>query len=753
VHGIYWLPALDAEAPLDEMDLAAWKEALRVRVKLLFRTLRHLYETVGEAGTFLVSATRLGGRHGYDDAGAVAPMGGGVVGVTKTFKRERPDALVKAVDFAPSRKTAALADLLIAETQRDPGVVEVGHHDDGRFTVTLQEQPMPDQPGGLDLGSDSVFVVTGAAGSIVSAIIGDLARASRGVFHLLDLAPEPDRTDPDLAAFGTDRDGLKRTIFERLKASEERATPAMVEKELAGIERRHAALAAIQAVEAAGGTAHYHSVNLLDGDAMAAVTDQIRDISGRVDMLVHAGGLEISRLMPDKEPAEFDLVFDVKSDGWFHLLTGLSDVPVASTVVFSSIAGRFGNGGQADYSAANDLLCKWTSSFKTTRPDTIGLAVDWTAWGDIGMATRGSIPTVMKAAGIDMLPAAAGIPIVRRELVGDAVTRELLVGQRLGVLTEPWHPTGGLDPAAVEPRIGPEHTVMITDVAGAGIDDGLTVTATLDPTAQPYLDDHRIDGTPVLPGVMGIESFAEVATLMYPDRSVSAIEDVAFVAPFKFYRDEPRELKVMATFAPDGEDIVATCRLVGERTLANQDEPQVTEHFTGRVRLSPSANPPETSEPNPSSDTVVAADDIYRIYFHGPAYQVLDHAWATGAGATGLLADGLPPNHAGPADTVTDPRLVELCFQTAGVWEIAADGSMALPTRIDRVVPGIRAAHASGPLQAQITPNGEGGFDAVVVDGEGSVVLRLEGYRTIQMPGSLGDDMLAPLRSGMGAAE
>ncbi len=546
---------------------------------------------------------------------------------------------------------------------------------------------------------------------------------------------------------------MKSTIFERLKASGERATPAMVEKELAGIERRHAALAAIQAVEAAGGTAHYHSVNLLDADAMTAVTEQIRDVSGQVDMLVHAGGLEISRLMPDKEPTEFDLVFDVKSDGWFHLLKGLADVPLASTVVFSSIAGRFGNGGQADYSAANDLLCKWTSSFKTTRPDTIGLAVDWTAWGDIGMATRGSIPTVMKAAGIDMLPAAAGIPIVRRELVGDGATRELLVGQRLGVLTEPWHPTGGLDPSTLAPRVGPEHTAVITDVTGAGIDDGLTVTATLDPTAQPFLDDHRIDGTPVLPGVMGIESFAEVAALMYPDHSITAIEDVAFVAPFKFYRDEPRELKVMATFSPDGDDIVADCRLLGERTLANQDEPQVTEHFTGRVRLSPEANPPETpiparkptrsSRPTTSTGSTSTAPPTRSSTGPGRRATAPPGSWP---------ATFLPTMPVTPA-TETDPRLIELCFQTAGIWEIAADGSMALPTRIDRVVPGTRASETSGPLQAEITPTGQGGFDAAVVDSDGTVVLRLEGYRTIQMPGSLDDDVLAPLRSGMGTAE
>ena len=55
-------------------------------------TMRHLYETIGEPGTFLVTATRLGGRHGYDDDGAVAPMGGAVSGFTKAFKREKPDA-------------------------------------------------------------------------------------------------------------------------------------------------------------------------------------------------------------------------------------------------------------------------------------------------------------------------------------------------------------------------------------------------------------------------------------------------------------------------------------------------------------------------------------------------------------------------------------------------------------------------------------------------------------------------------------
>ena len=96
---------------------------------------------------------------------------------------------------------------------------------------------------------------------------------------------------------------------------------------------------------------------------------EVRDWSGRVDVLLHAVGPGNQPVaVPDKDPREFDLVFDVKSDGWFNLLHAMADMPLGATVVFSSVAGRFGNVGQTDYSAANDLLCKIMSSFRATRP-------------------------------------------------------------------------------------------------------------------------------------------------------------------------------------------------------------------------------------------------------------------------------------------------------------------------------------------------------------------------------------------------
>ena len=743
VQGVYWLSALDNEGDLAGMDLASWHEALWVRAKSLYTTMRVLFDQVARPGTFLVSATRLGGQHGYGDDGAVAPLGGAVVGFTKTYKRERLDAHVKAVDFEAERKPSDVAEILIEETLRDPGAIEIGYKDGQRWTVGLQEQPAADGQPGLRLDSDTVFLITGAAGSIVSAITADLAAASGGTFYLLDLVPEPEPNNPDLKRFVSDREGLKRDLFARIQARGERATPALVEKELAALERAQAAKNAIDAVRAAGGTAHYFAVNLTDADGVARIINQVRERSGRIDVLLHAAGIERSHFLPDKDPREFDLVFDVKSDGWFNLLHAIGDMPLGATVAFSSIAGRFGNGGQTDYSSANDLLCKITSSFHTTRPGTRGIVIDWTAWGGIGMATRGSIPKMMELAGIDMLPPEAGIPLVRRELTSGGTSGEVVIGQRMGILLNEWDATGGLDTDALAAAVKKRTTAqgpMVGKITGMGMHSGLTMETTLDPGVQPFLYDHRIDGTPVLPGVMGIEGFAEAALCVHPGWHVEAVEEVNFLSPFKFYRDEPRTVTIQAVYYPQGDRLLADCQLIGRRMLPNHAEPQETVHFTARVRLSKLTPTAVTGKALiTSSDSILEAAEIYRVYFHGPAYQVLERAWWDGKRMIGLMAGGLPSNHQ-PSDrpTLMAPRLIELCFQTAGLWEMSVQNRFGLPQDVHQVSL-LRAPNlAESQLYAVVTPHpDQESFDAEVVDTQGNCYVQLSGYRTAALPNGL----------------
>ena len=104
-----------------------------------------------------------------------------------------------------------------------------------------------------------------------------------------------------------------------------------------------------------------------------------------------------------------------------------------------------------------------------------------------------------------------------------------------------------------------------------------------------------------------------------------------FLAPFKFYRNEPRVLTVQVALHAVAGAVLADCRLVGHRTLPNQAEPQATVHFRGRVRLTPQApHALAAAAPGAPAGTVFEAADIYRAYFHGPAYQVLERAWLDG---------------------------------------------------------------------------------------------------------------------------
>ena len=63
---------------------------------------------------------------------------------------------MKVVDFEPCRKTAEFADLLVDETLRDPGVVEVGYKDGLRYSAWPSRSGRPaDGRPGIVLGPET----------------------------------------------------------------------------------------------------------------------------------------------------------------------------------------------------------------------------------------------------------------------------------------------------------------------------------------------------------------------------------------------------------------------------------------------------------------------------------------------------------------------------------------------------------------------------------------------------------------------
>jgi hypothetical protein len=112
------------------------------------------------------------------------------------------------------------------------------------------------------------------------------------------------------------------------------------------------------------------------------------------------------------------------------------------------------------------------------------------------------------------------------------------------------------------------------------------------------------------------------------------------------------------------------------------------------------------------------------------------------------LAKSLPPNHR-PSElaTIMAPRLIELCFQTAGVWELGLQARMALPQHVRQISLFRSPELAQSRLFAVVTPNIQEAFNAEVLDEQGNCYLRLDGYQTVALPNFVDAERLRNLQA------
>ncbi len=754
VQGVFFLAALDIEASMATMTSDEWQAELDRRVLPLYSVMRML----PNAG-FLTCGTRFGGLHGCQPGSATSPMGGLVSGFAKALAWERPNMAVKVVDFEEQESASSVAANLLDETLQDPGTVEVGWEDGQRFGVAALEQELPAEPD-LSIEAGSIFLISGGTGGITAPIIENLARKTRGTFYLLGRTVLPATDDPDIQQLKADRNGLRDELIRRKKESGEKVTPAIVERKLAALERAAACLETMQAVEAAGGKARYLQCDVLNAQSVQGAVDVVLQTEGKVDVLIHAAGVEHSRRLENKPLEEFVNTIAVKATGFYHLFHSLAEkgkLPEA-VVAFSSVAGRFGNAGQTDYAAANDLLCKMVSAIRRQHPDIKAIALDWGAWADVGMASRGFIPNLMARAGIDMLSPAEAAPQVYKELVYGLPGEAILAGS-LGILIAPREAAGGLDLERANEALttGQPIHVMLSRATGLDLEEGVILEAELDPKDEPFLRDHALNGTPLLPGVMGIEGFSvaaqHVASVLGAKKGsfkTASLEDIRFMAPFKFYRNEPRQVTWKARVHREKTGLVAYVVLQSTHALRMQPE-ETIQHFSGKVHLVPTNEPLGAGlvePPHWNSEKSVKKEDIYRLYFHGPAFQVLEGVERTNGTVVGKLQTGLPSFTANKQNLVSLPLLVELCLQTAGVYEIGATGALSLPQSIGSLTLH-QLAMGVEDLFAEVYPkrdtDGRVYFDARVVDGKGTVYLEMHRYQTSSMPYAADKNLVKPL--------
>ena len=748
VRGIWILPGQARTVAPDEQDDSTWQEALDERARLPFRLAKALERHLAaRQGTFFVCATRMGGHLGLDGQVAADPLAGLTTGFVKALAREWPDALCKVVDLPADADPGFAADALLDEVQFDPGVVEVGCLPNGRFGAGLEEVAGTAEQANTAWPpvEDPVVLVTGGTGGIASRVAADLAAHGGGTFYLVGRSGLPAEDDPEVKLLRADRDRLKSELVERLRRTNDRVTPVMVETALRDVERGASALDALEAVRRCGGRAHHAPVDITDKKAVAGLVAEIVARHGRLDAVIHAAGIDHSQALARKTTEAFDRIVGVKADGLRALLLACRDVPVRCMVLFGSIAGRFGNLAQTDYAAGNDMLAKSAAWIAQARPGIEVLTLAYGAWDGAGMATRGSVPRMMKQAGIGMIPLSEGAASVRRAL-GAGLRGEVVAAAELGSLVDHLD-KNALDLDAIQRRLSEnaESFALLDQVNGWTARDGLHLEVVFDAERDPYLRDHSIEGTPVVPGVMAVECFAEAVRLIHPEPGVLSIEDLTFDAPLKLYRDEPRRADLYLAPAWDPDGPAFDVRMETTRELAGGRR-QKTCHYRARIKPGQSVDPVKAHLPSMDrTQAFIDKDTIYRAYFHGPSFQVMEQADATADGAmTGTLAAGrAQPCLGKPARMTSQPMLTELAFQTAGLMEARDRDRLGLPAGVDRLAIHDQQPGDPGRIAAWVVDsgNGEGRYNAKVVDSRGFVLVELDGYRTSALPGALPDEV------------
>ena len=272
---------------------------------------------------------------------------------------------------------------------------------------------------------------------------------------------------------------------------------------------------------------------------------------------------------------------------------------------------------------------------------------------------------------------------------------------------------------------------MNTSFSGPAVLDGerITMSLYLDPS-QHYLDHHRVGGMPLLGNAMAIEAMATAAALTGEagDLCIQCVQ-----GPNPCFVQTPRTIHVGAERKGDRID----CQVF------NGTEGREEVYFTSAMSFG-AFHAPSALVPDCPGKTV-SGGEVYRLYFHGPAFRVVESAWLEGEIMFARMNRTLPPvfNKGLP---VTAPRLIELCLQTAGLWEIAVSGRMLIPEQIGLIVLYKKVDEYSTELTAAAR-KGRNGMNIILFDSEGRICVEVIDYRTAPLPFSVDENAIQKLKS------
>lgn len=375
---------------------------------------KDLVKSAKKGGGRVFAVTFLDGRFGFAASHSFYPESAGVLGVAKSMAMEYPLVRSRCIDVDPAMGPDFAAAGILEEIDADERSPETGLDRQGRWKLELREEACPCTD--LMIGPRPVFLLLGGASGITHVTACALARKYRPVLILAGRTPLPAKaaaeTDdlPDAAA-------LKSYFIKLAKTKKEKTTPAEIDRRIAEILKERRLRANLEELKAAGAEVEYHSLDVRDEAGMGDFIGNIYRRHERIHGVVHGAGIIDDQRIRDKSDASFRAVYDTKVIPARVLERKLRSSDLKFLVFFSSVAARFGNAGQSDYAAANEVLNKLALKLAKKWPWTRVVSIDWGPW-DAGMVGSG-LKKFYKNKGIGLIPPSVGADLFLRELGTD----------------------------------------------------------------------------------------------------------------------------------------------------------------------------------------------------------------------------------------------------------------------------------------------------------------------------------------------
>jgi NAD(P)-dependent dehydrogenase (short-subunit alcohol dehydrogenase family) len=334
---------------------------------------------------------------------------------------------------------------------------------------------------------NAVFLVSGGARGITAHCVVALAKRYQCKFILLGRSayvPQP------AWAVGIDGEAaLKKAIMAEISGRGEKPTPAAIQKQFNSISASREIGETLAAIAQAGGQAEYLAGDVTNAESVRAAAATGAAKFGPITGILHGAGNLADKRIEQKTEKDYETVFAAKVGGLENLLACVPLANLQHLILFSSVAGFFGNVGQADYAIANEILNKAAYLVRRQAPHCRVVAIDWGPW-EGGMVTP-VLKQYFAQQGVKVIPLDVGAQMLLEELeIG--TDAQIVVG---GALAFPTAEAANQDFGQLKTH---------------------ELQRQLSLNENPFLADHVVNSNAVLPMVCAISWIANACEGLYP---------------------------------------------------------------------------------------------------------------------------------------------------------------------------------------------------------------------------------------------